>query len=107
MVKKNCSDIAVQLGHTECLRELAQRKNLHWNVLHHPTANRNGVDASILHGCVLSSGECPLHGAELRDAELFGKLRIQAEFGAASINKEDDLLASVQAHLDQGQGIAL
>jgi hypothetical protein len=54
---------------------------------------------------VLAAGKGALHGAELRDAQLPGEVRVERNLRAPGVDEKGDLAAAVHAHAHQRQRI--
>ena len=61
--------------------------------------------SALLDLSVLPAGKGTLDRAELRDAKLLGKLRVERDLRTPGINEEGDFVAAVYAHVDNRQRI--
>ena len=54
---------------------------------------------------MLPAGKGALHRAELRDAKLLGKVRVERDLRTSGIDEERDLVAAIYAHVEYWQRI--
>src|SRR5262245_25761986 len=105
MVEQRGPDNSVDALGAQALGELAQRKYRNGEVRDGPIPERERVDPPVLNFRLLAAGKGPLHGSELRDAELAREVAVERDFRTAGIDEEGDLLATVDAHADERQRI--
>ena len=70
-----------------------------------PIADGECVDPALLDLGMLAAGKSALDRAELRDAKLFGEIRVERDLRTPGIYEEGDFVAAVYAHVDHRQRI--